>query len=77
MSASVSAPLSLGFSRQEYWSGVPLPSLEMQETWLQSLGWKDPLEEEMATHSSILGGKSHTHRVAKSRMRLSTQAPFH
>ena len=26
----------------------------MQETWAQSLGWEDPLEEEMATHSSIL-----------------------
>ena len=26
----------------------------MQETWIQSLGWKDPLEKEMATHSSIL-----------------------
>ena len=26
----------------------------MQETWVQSLGWEDPLEEEMATHSSIL-----------------------
>ena len=26
----------------------------MQETWVQSLGQKDPLEEEMATHSSIL-----------------------
>ena len=25
----------------------------MQETWVQSLGWEDPLEEEMATHSSI------------------------
>ena len=24
------------------------------ETWLQSLGWEDPLEEGMATHSSIL-----------------------
>ena len=24
------------------------------ETWVQSLGWEDPLEEEMATHSSIL-----------------------
>ena len=24
------------------------------ETWVQSLGWKDPLEEGMATHSSIL-----------------------
>ena len=26
----------------------------MQETWVQSLGWEDPLEEEMAIHSSIL-----------------------
>ena len=26
----------------------------VQETWVQSLGWEDPLEEEMATHSSIL-----------------------
>ena len=26
----------------------------MQETWVQSLGWEGPLEEEMATHSSIL-----------------------
>ena len=26
----------------------------MQETWVPSLGWKDPLEKGMATHSSIL-----------------------
>ena len=26
----------------------------MQETWVQSLDWEDPLEKEMATHSSIL-----------------------
>ena len=26
----------------------------MWETWIQSLGWEDPLEEKMATHSSIL-----------------------
>jgi len=26
----------------------------MQETWVQSLCWEDPLEEEMATHSRIL-----------------------
>ena len=30
----------------------PLPAL--QETWVQSLGQKDPLDKEMATHSSIL-----------------------
>ena len=26
----------------------------MQETWVQSLGWEDSLEKEMATHSSTL-----------------------
>ena len=26
----------------------------MQETWVRSLGWEDPLEKEMATHFSIL-----------------------
>ena len=26
----------------------------MQETWVRSLSWEDPLEEGMATHSSIL-----------------------
>ena len=28
--------------------------LAMQEIWVQSLCWEDPLEEEMATHSTIL-----------------------
>ena len=31
---------------------------EMQETWIWSLGGEDPLEEELATHSSILAWKS-------------------
>ena len=26
----------------------------MREMWLRSLGWEDPLEESIATHSSIL-----------------------
>ena len=26
----------------------------MRETWVRSLGWEDPLEKEMATHSSTL-----------------------
>ena len=29
----------------------------MQETQVQSLGWEDPVEKEMATHSSILAWK--------------------
>ena len=105
--AAYQAPLSMGFSRQEYWSGVPLPSLTlslhyqiyficfnyilllnipkmiyrfmlskinyvnfwacvslvaqrlkwlppMRDTRVRSLGGEDPLEKEMATHSSIL-----------------------
>ena len=30
---------------------------QTQETWVPSLGWEDPLEEEMATHPSILAWK--------------------
>ena len=35
----------------------PLPVQETQETWVQSLGQEDPLEEETTTHSSILAWK--------------------
>ena len=35
---------------------------EMQDTLIWSLGWEDPLKEEMATHSSVLPGKSHEQR---------------
>ena len=34
----------------------PAPQ-ETQETWVQSLGWEDPLEKDMVTHSSILSWK--------------------
>ena len=30
----------------------------MQKTWVQSLGWEDPLEKDMATHSNILAWKT-------------------
>ena len=35
---------------------------EPQETQVQSLGWENPLEEGMATHSSILAWKIHGQR---------------
>ena len=47
----------------------------MQETWVGSLGWEDPLEEGLATHSSILAWRipmdegawrAIVHRVAES-----------
>ena len=31
----------------------------MQETWVQSLDWEDPLEKGKAIHSSILAGEFH------------------
>ena len=46
----------------------------MLETWVQSLGWEDPLEKGKATHSSILVENSMdrtVHGVAKSWTRLS------
>ena len=135
--AAYQAPPSMGFSRQEYWSGVPLPSPTLTLAlfylrlifffmwgsrgsyapvnprfgavvlWLISkgviwvskiitvpggsddkesacnagnLGWESPLEEGMATHSSILAWgmltdrgawQSKVHGVAKSQTRLS------
>ena len=55
----------------------------MQETWVHSLGWEYPLEEGMATHSSILAWRIPMDRgawwatvygVTKSRTRLSDYA---
>ena len=39
-------------------SGTESACQETQETWVWSLGWEDPLGEEMATHSSILAWKT-------------------
>ena len=38
-------------------TGKSLPAT--QETWARSLGWEDPLQKEMATHSSILAREIH------------------
>ena len=44
-----------------YWASLVAQSVKSlpaeQETWIQSLSWEDPLEKEMATHSSILAWK--------------------
>jgi len=51
----------------------------VQEAWVQPLGWENPLEEGMATHSSILAWRipmdrgawwATVHGVAKSQTRL-------
>ena len=42
--AAYQAPPSMGFSRQEYWSGVPLPSLSVISTQVKSSsGWRERL----------------------------------
>ena len=41
-------------SQVAQWEGICLAVQEAQETWVQPVGMKDALEEEMATHSSIL-----------------------
>ena len=54
----------------------------MRETWVQSPGWEHTLEEDMATHSSILLWRipdrgywqAAVHGVAKSQTRLSNSA---
>ena len=58
-------------------------SLAMWKTWVRSLGWEDPLEEGMATHSSILAWRipmdrgawqATVHGVTKSQTQLSDEA---
>ena len=74
----------IGYPLQYSWASlvaqmIKIPS-EMLETCIRSLGWEDPLEEGMATHSNMLvwriiwteelGGLQSVHRVSKSRTRL-------
>ena len=44
--------------------------LAVQETWVRSLGWEDPLKEGMANHSSILAWWATVHGVVKNQTRL-------
>ena len=73
----------IGYLLQYSWASLVAQMVKnppaMQETWVQSLGWEDPLEEGMATHSSILpwripmdrgAWRATVHGVAKSQTRL-------
>ena len=48
----------IGYPVQYSWASLVAQMVrnlpEMQETWVQSMDWEDPLEEGIATHSSIL-----------------------
>ena len=70
----------IGYPLQYSWAFLVAQTVKnppaMQEIWVWSLGWKDPLEEGMATHSSIpawripinrRAGQAMVHGVAKSR----------
>ena len=47
-----------GYPLQYSWASLVAQTIKippaMQETWVPSLGWEDPLEEGTVTHSSIL-----------------------
>ena len=72
-----------GYPLQYSWASLVAQLIKnpptIRETWVQSLGCEDPLEEGMATHSSILAWRIHIdrgawqatiHGVAQSRTRL-------
>ena len=81
-----SAGEGIGFPFQYSWASLVAQLVKnppaMWETWVQSLGWEDPLEKGMATHSNIMawrtpwteepgrlqsmGSRAAVHRVAKS-----------
>ena len=75
----------MDYPLQYFWASLLAQSVNnppaVQETWVQPLGWEDPLEEGMATHSSILAWRipmdrgnwrAAVHVVTKSRTQLSS-----
>ena len=62
-----SAGEGIGYPLQYSWASLVAKTVKnlpaMQETWVQSLDWEDPLEKGKAAHSSILAfGESHGQR---------------
>ena len=53
-----SAGEGIGYPLQYSWASLVAQLVKnlpaVRETWVRSLGWEDPLEEEMATHPSVL-----------------------
>ena len=77
----------IGYPLQYSWASLVAQVVKnlpaMWETWVRPLGWEDPLEEGMATHSSILAWRipmdrgawqTTVHGVAKSQTQLSDEA---
>ena len=74
----------IGYPLQYFWASLVAQTVKnlhaIHKTWVLSLGWEDPLEEGMATHSSILDWRipmdrgawqTPVHGVSKSWTRLS------
>ena len=61
--AAHQAPPPMGFSRQEYWSGVPLPSPEFQLSYFKS--WKMMLWKCCTQYTSTFGKLSSGHKTGK------------
>ena len=61
-----SAGEGIGYPLQYSWASLVAQLVKnlpaMQETWVQSLGWEDPLEKGMTTHSSIIAWGIHGQR---------------
>ena len=57
-----SAEEGIGYPLQYSWSSLVVQLVKnspaIRETWVQSLGWEDPLEKGKATHSSILAWRT-------------------
>ena len=79
VSVLICAALPFGLPR---WQRAQRPMQETPETQVQSLGWEDALQKEMATHPSVLAWetprdrgawRATVHGVAKSRTRLSAR----
>ena len=70
--SGISAGEGIGYPLQYSWASLVAQLVKnppaMQETWVRSLDWEDPLENGKATHSSILGWQIPwtVHGVAKS-----------
>ena len=75
---------AIGYPLQYSWDSLVAQMIKnlpaIQETWVPSLGWEDPLEEGMATYSSIFAWRiprdrgawrATVHGVAKSQTQLS------
>ena len=59
-------PFHLSVIYNTFWATLVAQMIKkspsMQETWVRSLGWEDPLEKDTATHSVFLPEESHGQR---------------